>query len=243
MKKRPITLFLVVFCTLFSCHEATSPEIEVDKDAIATFIRFIDFSVQEVKRLPTPNPSAATEAIITAIPEFEKKYGVNLGYQSRGNAAGRARVESGSERDLAKKLVYYSSISVSEDDYLRKLRTLKGEIIASGLSPATKSTLLTRVVLNEELVKYLDNADQAARNSEDEDDDNEEECSGWWECWGKCVTGILGGAATGALTFGFAGAAVGTITLPVLGTVSAGTVGAIAGGVAGGLTGATSSCD
>ena len=243
MKKRPITLLLVVVCAMFSCHETTPPETQIDKDAIAAFIRFLDYSVQEVKRLPSPNPSAAAEAIITAIPEFEKTYGVSLEYQSRGNAAGRARVESGSERDLAEKLVYYSSISVSEDDYLRKLRTLKGEIMASGLSPATKSTLLTRVVLNEELVKYLDNADQVARNSEDEDDDDEEECSGWWECWGKCVTGILGGATTGALTFGFAGAAVGTITLPVLGTVSAGTVGAVAGGIAGGLTGATSSCD
>lgn len=245
MKKRPITLFLVACCITFSCHEPTptEPAIAIDEDGITAFIKFIDYSVREVQRMSSPDPSAATEAIVMAIPEFEKKYGVDLGYQSRGNTNGRARVASGPERDLAEKLIYYNSVSVSEDDYLRKLKMLKGEVMASGLSPATKSTLLTRIALNEELVKYLDKADQAAHSSEDEDDDEDDECSGWWQCWGKCVTGILGGAATGALTFGFAGAAVGTITLPVLGTVSAGTVGAIAGGVAGGLTGAASSCD
>lgn len=246
MKKRSISLLLFTFCVLFSCQEPTppDPQVKIDNEAIATFIRFVDYSVQEVQRLPSPDPNTATEAIIRAIPEFEKKYGVDLAYNPRASVAGRARTQSATERDLEDKLSYYSSISESEDDYLWRLRTLKTEVITSSLSSVSKSKLLTRITLNEELVRYLDKADQAVRDTNGEDDDDqEEECSGWWQCWGKCVAGILGGAATGALTFGFAGAAVGTITLPVVGTVSAGTVGAVAGGVAGGLTGATTSCD
>lgn len=65
---------------------------------------------------------------------------------------------------------------------------------------------------------------------------------GWWTKWGKCAAGVLGGAGTGALTFGLGGAAVGTVTVPVLGTISAGLVGAVGGGIAGGLTGAAEYC-
>lgn len=65
---------------------------------------------------------------------------------------------------------------------------------------------------------------------------------GWWESWGRCLAGILGGMGTGALTFGLAGAAVGTIVLPVIGTVSAGVVGAVAAAVSGALTGAATFC-
>jgi len=242
MKKRSIPLLFFTFCTLFSCQEPTPPEIKIDNEAIATFIKFIDYSVQEVRRLPSTDVNSATEAVIRIIPEFEKEYGVDLRYQARGFSAGRAPATSLSERDLEEKLVYYSSISESEDDYLRKLRALRTEVMNSTLSPAIKSKLLTRIALQEEVVKYLDKVDQTTRSEKDKDD-KKEECSGWWKCWGKCVAGILGGAATGALTFGFAGAAVGTVTVPVVGTVSAGTVGAIAGGVAGALTGATTSCD
>lgn len=64
----------------------------------------------------------------------------------------------------------------------------------------------------------------------------------WWDDWGKCAAGIISGAGSGALTFGFAGAAVGTVTLPIIGTVSAGTVGAIGGAIVGGLGGAASFC-
>ncbi|MGV3102967.1 hypothetical protein [Rothia sp. 32237D007AR] len=59
---------------------------------------------------------------------------------------------------------------------------------------------------------------------------------------GKCLTGIGGGAVTGAGTLGLAGATVGTVTLPVIGTVGGGAVGAVVGGIGGGLTGASVAC-
>lgn len=56
---------------------------------------------------------------------------------------------------------------------------------------------------------------------------------GWWDSWGRCTAGVVGGTGGGAL----AGAGVGT-TVPVIGT----TIGGVVGGVSGGLTGAAASC-
>jgi hypothetical protein len=64
----------------------------------------------------------------------------------------------------------------------------------------------------------------------------------WWKSWGKCAASIVGGAITGSTTLGLAGAAVGTIALPVVGTVAGGAVGAIGGGIGGALTGAAAGC-
>lgn len=63
--------------------------------------------------------------------------------------------------------------------------------------------------------------------------ENKIQTKGWWQSWGKCVAGILGQTALGAL----GGAATGS-AVPGIGT----TVGAIVGGIGGGLNGAASSC-
>lgn len=72
--------------------------------------------------------------------------------------------------------------------------------------------------------------------------DNQYQNRSWWSRWGKCVTSIVGGGLTGGGTLGLAGAAIGTVALPIVGTVSAGAVGAIVGGVGGALTGAAAGC-
>lgn len=64
----------------------------------------------------------------------------------------------------------------------------------------------------------------------------------WWSNWGKCATSILGGAITGATTLGLAGAAVGTVTMPLVGTISGGVIGTIGGGLGGAFTGAAAGC-
>ncbi|MFL9024823.1 MULTISPECIES: Blp family class II bacteriocin [Bacillus] len=59
------------------------------------------------------------------------------------------------------------------------------------------------------------------------------EGGGWWNSWGKCVAGTIGGAGTGGLGGAAAGSAV-----PVIGTGIGGAI----GGVSGGLTGAATFC-
>lgn len=55
----------------------------------------------------------------------------------------------------------------------------------------------------------------------------------WWDSWGQCAAGILGGAGMGAL-----GGAAAASVIPILGTIA----GAIAGGIFGGLSGAAAAC-
>jgi hypothetical protein len=247
MKKRLASLLLFGLALTLSCSDELSQEplISVDNAAVDNFIRFVDFTVDEVRMNSVSDPQAVIATIARRIPEFEKRHGIKLNYEAgRRSSNAREVSRSGTDPYLAKKMVYYSSISASENEYLKRLGLLKLEVRASTLSPDEKSDLLTQITLNEKFVRYLDQEDAKAKMSEeDEDEEEDEECSGWWNCWGKCVAGIVGGAGTGALTFGFAGAAVGTLTLPVVGTVSAGLVGSIVGGVAGGLSGAAVSCD
>ena len=64
----------------------------------------------------------------------------------------------------------------------------------------------------------------------------------WWNSWGKCAASIAGSAIVTAGTLGLAGAAVGTVTLPVLGTVAGSTVGIVTGLIGGALIGARDGC-
>ncbi|MCL2682973.1 MAG: hypothetical protein FWE63_05775 [Bacteroidales bacterium] len=58
--------------------------------------------------------------------------------------------------------------------------------------------------------------------------------SGWWNRWGRCAAGIIGGATIGAL----GGAGIAAIPTAGIGAP----VGAIIGGIGGGLLGASGAC-
>lgn len=108
---------------------------------------------------------------------------------------------------------------------------------ASDLSQADKTFLMTYVTLYRSSLDFVyNNQDLFVQNPANG------KVVGWWDDWGKCAASIAGGAITGATTLGLAGAAVGTVVLPVVGTVSAGAVGAIGGGIGGALTGAAAGC-
>lgn len=65
---------------------------------------------------------------------------------------------------------------------------------------------------------------------------------GWWDSWGKCAAGIIGGAGSVGIGYALAGAGAGTIVLPVVGTVAVAVVAGVAGAVFGGLAGAAAAC-
>jgi len=64
----------------------------------------------------------------------------------------------------------------------------------------------------------------------------------WWDEWGKCAAGVVGGAGSVGLGGFLGGAGVGTVTLPIIGTISGALVGGIGGAIFGGLAGAAASC-
>lgn len=65
---------------------------------------------------------------------------------------------------------------------------------------------------------------------------------GWWDSWGKCAAGIIGGAGSVGVGYALAGAGAGTVVLPVVGTVSVAVVAGVVGAVFGGLAGAAAAC-
>ncbi len=122
-------------------------------------------------------------------------------------------------------------------DFKMYLDSKFDEIVGSNLSIEDKDYLLTYIVTYKSTIDFIYiNQDlfapEFAKYSKES----------WWDSWGQCATAISGGAVTGAVTLGLAGAAVGTVVLPIVGTVSAGAVGAIGGAIGGALTGAASGC-
>jgi hypothetical protein len=125
----------------------------------------------------------------------------------------------------------------SEFDYFEFLESKSSEILRGDFNSDEKQILLSEIDFQYQLVQMMSSLEEQYNPEQ-----GLAKKKSWWQSWGKCTAGILGGAVTGAGTLGLAGAAVGTVALPVVGTVSAGAVGAIAGAIGGGLTGAVASC-
>lgn len=253
MQHRIKTLIvLAITIAGISCqhNEPDVPSVQVDQKAIDQFISLVDMSVEALERHPPKDLAEATSILYGKIPEFEASLGVDLNVTAatRRTAASRVPPESGTGQfsdnrtRIQERIVRYSEVATSADDYLRRLAALKSEIRNSRVSSMERSELLTLVALNEEFVRYLD-----LRVSEITKSGGKVapamKCDGWWSCWGRCVAGTVGGAGLGALTGAAYGGAGCTMVLPVVGTVACGTVGAVAGGIFGGLAGAAASCE
>ena len=245
MKKLSIVFSALLLIIAFSCNNnniTKQNEIKIDKKGIATLINFIDFNVNQLSLSGFKdygNKDALAKSVVSNVSVFEKQYGITI---TNGNSNPRISSDNSyvtsMDEEIAQRLLFFSQSANDEVEYLSKIATLKNDIYSYDLSTSEKEILLNKITFIEEMVnymssKYLDSEVIQANAKKDS----------WWSSWGKCAAGILGGAGTGALTFGLGGAAVGTVTLPVVGTVAAGAVGAIGGAIAGGLTGAAASCD
>lgn len=251
MQHKLKTLSLLIIIVLgFSCshQDPNPPLVEVNHKAIRQFIHFIDLMVETLANEPPKNNLQTTDILVSKIPEFEKRIGIKVQMSnSRGVSSAREPIGTGgmpasaTRRQLEEKIVENSRMSTSASDYLRKLAALEGEVRDSRISGVEKSELMTLVALNAEFVRYLDLKVLEITKSGKEVAPAMK-CNGWWSCWGKCVSGTVGGAGLGVLTGASYGGVGCTMILPVVGTVACGTVGAIAGGIFGGLAGAAAAC-
>jgi len=119
--------------------------------------------------------------------------------------------------------------STSSSEFANFLQTKFDEVSASEMQFENKDFLLQYIISYKVSVEFINNnldiiADQNGQLKSTQ---------GWWDSWGRCAAGIVGGAGLGALGGGAAGSVI-----PVLGT----TAGLIVGGIAGGLSGAAASC-
>jgi len=253
MNKISILLIILLVSFISSCNNTTddvrkTESIKIDIEGADILISFIDFNVTKFQKnislSRSNNNQPDLKFLLRNIREYERLKGLNFHYSTTEKPEPEKLSESliRARQTFQDKLSFCISTSSSEDEFLLKLSNLKIEVLNDQTDNIIKSELLSQIVLFEKFIGYIQTKItlNTSITTSNEDDGK---CKGWWSCWGKCIAGTLGGAGTGALTFGLAGAAVGTVTLPVVGTVSAGTVGAIGGAIAGGLTGAASSCD
>lgn len=133
--------------------------------------------------------------------------------------------------------------STSYSAFKKHLRESRDSILAESWSKKEKKQALAYLVLVEETMSFVksnphlveqSNASSVTADGQLVATAEEEEEETWWESWGKCVAGTVGGAGTGTLM----GAAAGT-TIPEPVTTG---VGAAVGGVSGALGGAAASC-
>lgn len=129
---------------------------------------------------------------------------------------------------------------ITQNDYLSHLNQLKNNVLSSTITVEEKQQLIDKIAFMNAFVDWMGTLE--SQNTNKSSFLAKSDCDGWWDCWGRCAAGTIGGAGLGAL----GGAALGgggcTVVLPVIGTVACGTVGAVVGGVSGVLAGAASSC-
>lgn len=119
--------------------------------------------------------------------------------------------------------------SSSSNEFINFLQSKFDEVSTSEMQLENKDFLLQYIISYKISIEFIDsNLDIIANQN-----GQLKSTQGWWDSWGRCAAGIVGGAGLGALGGGAAGSVI-----PVLGT----TAGLIIGGIAGGLSGAAASC-
>lgn len=237
----------------------------ISKTALLLIVTFLTFSCsQEDTSLTNAEVKADTETIAKLIDGFDKtfKYSQNEGKKAdelalsnyfiqtteadgleifkSSTSAKSSKIQYSEEFENFSLLITDAKSFSSKEDYLENLSETNLLVNSSQLSTDEKQILVNKIAFMNAFVNWTDTLTVSESNKS-----NfmvKSDCDGWWSCWGACVAGTVGSAVMGAGTLGLAGAAVGTVVLPVVGTVSAGAVGAIVGGIGGALTGAATFC-
>lgn len=182
-----------------------------------------------------------SEAYENATDAFERYY-----QQASGLKTGTLSSKSNSSERLpenVREVVRNAQNALQKSEsyaaYKEHLREAQQAVLNEDWSRGQKEQALTYLVVMEETMGFLKSnqhlakqASGAAVTADGQLVAASEE--GWWDSWGRCAAGTLGGMGTGALV----GAAAGT-TIPEPMTTGAG---AVIGGISGGLTGAAAAC-
>lgn len=233
-----IAFAIILSLTFFSCSEDDNKLEETQLiDNSETIAKLINSYDKTIKTVNLSNKLSDEEIGDIFIQEVKNQGLIVAKINNTLNKNSNDYDQSSNEyKEFALELIDASSFS-SKEEYKNHLSNLLENVKGSNLNISEKQTLVDNILLTNAFVDWMETL-----NTTNKSNTFSKSSGGWWSSWGKCVAGILGGAGTGALTFGLAGAAVGTVALPIIGTVSAGAVGAIGGAIAGGLTGAASSC-
>jgi len=118
--------------------------------------------------------------------------------------------------------------SESPEKFISFLQTEFEQVVKSEVQFDNKELLLEYIISYKVAIEFIShNLDIVG------DSYGQNKAPGWWDSWGKCAAGIIGGAGLGGLT----GAAAASV-IPGIGTVAGGVI----GGISGALTGAATAC-
>jgi hypothetical protein len=234
-----ITLTLIATIFIFSCSKEdsslTNSELKADTETIAKLIDGFDKTLKYSQTEGVKNDELTLSNYFL---ETTKANGIDV---IKNSAFAKSTENQYSEEfEIFSTQITNASSFSSKAEYLDNLSETDLLVNDSQLSIEEKQILINKIAFMNAFVDWTDTL--AISNSNKSPAMAKSDCDGWWSCWGKCVAGTVGSAVVGAGTLGLAGAAVGTVVLPVIGTVSAGAVGAIVGGVGGALTGAATFC-
>lgn len=119
--------------------------------------------------------------------------------------------------------------SVSFVAFQTELAEIRSDVIAEDWSARDTENALAYIALLDSSMEFLrDHAALAGAPMS-----NSARMHHWWDSWGKCAAGVVGGGILGGLT----GAGAGSV-VPAIGTAAGG----VAGAIGGGLSGAAAAC-
>lgn len=250
-----IAVAIIISLTFFACNDETENKginLVDNSENISKLINSIDF----VFKKHIENRNLSEENLGKLFIQKAKRNGLRIIEINNDEPLVRSSSEEAtfsSEYWAFSDEIKDAKNFLSEEEYKNNLLNLKKNIINSDISQEEKQLLVDNIGFMVAFVDWMGTLESQYTNKllsvktrglqpDDQKSGDQQKCDGWWSCWGKCVAGTLGGAITGGATLGVAGAAIGTVTVPVIGTISAGAVGAVAGAIGGGLTGAAASC-
>lgn len=223
MKKISFFLFSILAIFFAACSDNKLMEDGVPQKDGARTIEYSEISAL-VKELYNQNPFATADEIDEAV---QQKFKISVSEtKTRSLTEQEGGISSAALLVVDEMQGIDAGLFSTKQDYIAELESVV--LKNTELTVEESCALLFACKLSADILelKYGLNGEPATRGFGSW-------IKGQWESWGKCASGIVGGAGVGALGGAAAGSAV-----PIIGT----TVGGIVGGISGGLSGAAAAC-
>tara|TARA_B110000259_G_C13958647_1_gene379742 strand:+ start:237 stop:953 length:717 start_codon:yes stop_codon:yes gene_type:complete len=232
-----IAFAIILSLTFFACSEDDNKLEETqlvdNSETIAKLINSFDLVVKQ----SVANPKLSDEKLDELFIEESKRSGLNILETNVENISAKSNSNdltfSNEYQTFSNEIENADNFSTKEE-FKNNLTDLNTRVLNSDILIAEKQLLIDNIGFMIAFVDWMGTLEnnQSAKSS------LEFKCDGWWSCWGKCTSAVIGGGLTGGLGGCGIGAAAGLGILSIPGCG----VGAIIGGIGGALTGAAAVC-
>ena len=253
--KKVILLGIALCFMIFSCGEQEASQVEPRTnyqsfereltkvlDQVAIDLRNNDSDFSNAERVKKSVESTLLSNSSKDRDEFSTNFDKALSWSKGGGVSARKEPTvinvSQFEYDILTKVDALWKSSGDGVAYKEGLENLLDEVSANKIDQVEKEPIMLFLVSYKVAFDFVQNNRELSEKGSVSG-----RTEGWWDSWGRCAAGIIGGAGTGGLTGLFVGVAVGTVVLPGVGTASAAVIAGAIGSISGGMVGAASSCN